>query len=91
MAWGPGRVPKFIREPRTLEEVKADIRITNPNSIFEFLDKLDWNKTAIFYEKNDHSHSGNEGYRVVHFINKVEEKWHNSWGNTWIGISAWMS
>jgi hypothetical protein len=91
MAWGPGETPKFIREPRTLEQLKSDIRITNPIVIFEFLDKLDWNKTAIFWEKDRRSHSGCEGYRIVHFINEVEEKWHNVWGHTWIGLSAWMS
>jgi len=90
MAWGPGQKPSFKRDKVSMEDVRK--RLENSGAEFiSFLEKLDPEKTAIFHEVENSSHSGREGFRVVHFIGAVEEKWHNAWGHTWYGLGAWMS
>lgn len=88
MAWGKGCEPSFNREQLSLEDAKK--RIDCPHFL-AFLNALDWSKTALFYEVENGTHSGRAGWRVVHFNEKVEENWHNAWGQTWVGVSAWMS
>jgi hypothetical protein len=76
----------FERKQLTLDDLPPDIDA----HFVDFLRTLDWNKTALYYENESGQHSGRQGYRVVHFKEKVEEKWHNVWGMTWHGISACM-
>jgi hypothetical protein len=88
MAWGKSEKPSFKREEVSYENAVS--RIADPHFL-DFLKTLDWTKTAMFYEEENGTHSGQTGWRVVHFKEKVEEKWHNVWGMTWVGISSWMS
>lgn len=95
MAWGKGQEPSFERTQVLLadvkEEAKKNTHWTSFATFVAFLETLDPNKTAIFYVEENGTHSGRRGYQVVHFNEKAEEKWYDSWGQTWFGISAWMS
>lgn len=78
--------PKFERRPATIEEAaKAG------SEFVEFLKRLDWSKTALFYEHETSSSSARWGFRVIHFKDKVEEKWHDAVAQTWCGLGCMMS
>lgn len=76
----------FTRVQVTKEEAQKAI---GPGS--ELLDLFDWTKTAVFHETESGETSGCYGYRVVHFKDRVEEKWHSAYAQTWFGLGAWMS
>lgn len=60
------------------------------DSFLTFLKSLDPDKTEVYYEQNETEHCGNHGWRVVHFTDRIEEQWHNTW-MTWFGLGGWMS
>ncbi len=92
MAFGPGIEPKFERIRLSYEEMLSKVPDNKGGQAFrDFAAKLDLTKTAFFYEKSNGTHHGREGILCVHFDEQIEEKWHNTWGQTWIGLGAWMS
>jgi len=96
-----GAAPKFERKKISIDEVKAELDKAISElgeydrwtiaflSFMDFLCKLDWNKTEIYFEKESSGSGGRSGWRVVHFHEKIEEKWHDTF-STWFGLSAWM-
>lgn len=89
--FGTEQKPSFQRGRVTLDTVREKVGSSVSGLRFiEFLESLDPTRYAIFHEKETHSGGGRQGYRVVHFNNQVEEKWHDIWGQTWYGLGAWM-
>lgn len=81
----------FKRIPTDVTSVKANLNGKAGLAFAEFLDSLDWDKSAIFYEEERSETRSRTGYRVVHFTDRVEEKWHDAWGQTWFGLGASIS
>lgn len=83
----------FKREQVSIEAVESYYQDhqdwDNLKHFLEFLRGLDWCKTGLYHELDDNDYFHKEGWRVVHFNEKVEEKWFPSlvWGHTWFGIS----
>lgn len=86
--------PSFKREKVSMDHVREALKKSpdwkSLQAFVEFLELLDPTKFAIFLEETQSSSRGQTGYRVVHFAEKVEEKWHDTF-STWFGVSAWMS
>lgn len=86
--------PSFKRYKVSVEDVrkkaseKPDWK--NIQVFLAFLEQLDPAGYEVYYENEQGIASGREGYRVVHFVNGIEEKWHNTF-YTWFGLGAWMS
>jgi hypothetical protein len=86
--------PSFTREKVSIDHVHAALA-KSPDwktlqAFVKFLELLDPTKFEIFLENEQGRSSGRHGYRVVHFAEKIEEKWHDTF-STWFGLGAWMS
>ena len=86
----------YEKKKMSLEEVKEDFAKDGRNphkkdvAFLEFLEKLDWSKTEIYWKREEFGSSGRTGYLVVHFSERIEEQWNDSF-QTWYGTGAWMS
>ena len=89
--FGTAMKPSYKCEPRTLEQVLKELDDVKWHQPFvEFLNRLDWSKTVIYFVDETTLSTRQTGYKVVHFRDKVTEKWHDAW-QTWYGLSYMMS
>jgi hypothetical protein len=56
-------------------------------AFWRFLNQLDPSKFEIYYQEEDNGHTAKTGWLVVHFPEKITEKWNDTW-QTWFGISV---